>query len=131
MATKSQELIKLSQKLNKIEQQKREIQSKIRELLQEGQPSRFQPNSKVQRRDCPPARLAKILKIDPDVEINRYQLTKKLYTYMEQRGMIDPEHRGTIEPSNKIRRALMMDPDDDDLNLFNLQTYLTRVYAAE
>jgi len=126
-----EEIAKLSHQLRELEREKKAIQDRITELLQKGQPARFQPAGAVQVNELPPPSLAKLLRIDPDVPIHRYQLTKKLYTYLDERGMIDSEHRGTIDPSNKVRRALQMSPNDDDLSVFNLQSYLTPLYACE
>lgn len=72
-----------------------------------------------------PHYLRKVLKIEEN-EISKYQLTQRLYEYLVEREEIDKKTR-KINPNKRLRRALTMGKNDE-LNFYNLQSWIQRAY---
>ncbi|CAH6420963.1 Hypothetical protein MVR_LOCUS219 [uncultured virus] len=75
-----------------------------------------------------PKPLAKLLDLDANSPLSKYQVTQKLYKYLGNKGLIDNKTK-EIVVGKRLRRTLGMD-DADTLDFYNMQSWIRKVYEA-
>jgi len=94
--------------------------------MTENNHKRKRPNELVEQNSCP-EKLLELLKLDPNVELSKLEITKLLIAYMRQNNLLNGV---MITPNNELRQALMMD-NIQQLSIFDLQKYLNQLFASK
>lgn len=63
-----------------------------------------------------------------NTQMARTDITREVYSYIRENSLQDKENKQQINPDNKLKKLLDLQ-ENDKLNYFNLQTYLSKHFS--
>jgi chromatin remodeling complex protein RSC6 len=133
----TEKLAEIREALHRNYQEQRQLDKKLKELLTihkkdirhlKGS-SNSGKHSGFNKPEMVPEALADLLEIEEEF-LPRSQVTKLLYQYFKENDMYNKDNKRIIIPNRTIRKIFGM-TRDDELNFYNLQTWLKKLYVDE
>lgn len=134
----AEKLAEIREALQRNYQEQRQLDKKLKELLtlhnkdmrhlKKGN-SNSGKHSGFNKPEAVPECLVELLEIEEEF-LPRSQVTKLLYQYFKENNMYNEDNKRIIVPNRAIRKIFGMSRDDE-LNFYNLQTWLKKLYVDE
>ena len=74
-----------------------------------------------------PNELALFLDVETGTEWSRLKITKQIMKYIKENSLQDKDDKRKINPDERLKTLLKL-KEGDELNFYNFQVYLSRVY---
>lgn len=77
-----------------------------------------------------PKVLVEFLDLEEGVDMARTDVTKKLYAYIKENGLLDEGDKRKIRPNAALKKVLKLS-SNDELTFFNLQKHMKKLYPPK